>query len=132
MIPGVITGLVVFRLAHRSALSTAGAAADNLVNFGGLCAWILVRPDPDNLPPSLGQTHVRIGVAPTIRLDLASPPVGVGLRPGGMFGAAVPEAPIDEDRNACLCENHVGFAAETTERSQVNPESQPAAMKLRA
>jgi hypothetical protein len=45
------------------------------------------------------ETTIRIGVASLVSLDLGDPEVGILLRGPVMLRAAVPEAPVKEDRD---------------------------------
>ena len=50
--------------------------------------------------PAALSRRVGVAIAALVRFDLLAPPVGVLLRPGAVLGTAVPEAPVDEDRDA--------------------------------
>src|SRR5690606_16902185 len=62
-------------------------------------------------PTVFEQSQIRIGIPESIHLDFLPPELRVLLRPGGMFGAPVPEAPIDEDGDLQPWKCHVCYTA---------------------
>jgi hypothetical protein len=64
-------------------------------------------PNPDDRPPSLLQALVGVAIPQPVGLDLLAPEVLVRLRPGCVFGAAMPETSVDEDRDARGAEHYV-------------------------
>ena len=57
-------------------------------------------PDPYDVPSFAPEPFVRIPITPLIVGELFRPESGVRLRPGRMFRAPVPEAPVHEDGDA--------------------------------
>ena len=92
----------------------------------------VVLPEAKHLPTAGLQECIGVSVASNVCLDLVSPPMSIRLWPGSVFSATVPKAAVNKDRDACLGEDHVGLTAKTAKRSEMNPETQPAAVKLRA
>jgi len=69
---------------------------------------LVVLPESKH-PPALGaQRDVRVAVSANIGLDLLSPPHCVGLRPGRVLRASVPEATVYEDGHFGGYEGEVG------------------------
>jgi hypothetical protein len=62
--------------------------------------WILVLPYPYDPPPSRGQSLIRIAVTPKVVGYLRLPERRVYARRHEVLLAAIPEAAIDEDRDA--------------------------------
>jgi hypothetical protein len=79
-------------------------------------------PNADNAPPGFGQLPICIGVSAAIRVDLLAPPFRVRLWPRAVFGAAVPEATVYEDRDTKAREGNVRRSAQLKQRV-VNAES---------
>lgn len=57
-------------------------------------------PNSDDRPARLAQPHIRISVALDVGVDLGTPPCGIGFRAGAVDTATMPEASVDEDRDA--------------------------------
>jgi hypothetical protein len=53
-------------------------------------------PEPQDSPPHLSQSAIRITISALIALDFVLPPAGVGFRPTPMLRTAMPKATIDE------------------------------------
>jgi hypothetical protein len=73
-------------------------------------ACVFMFPDPDYLPAACLQPHIGIGVSHTVGFDLRAPELCIALRPGGMFGTAVPKTSVDEDGYSCAREDDIGDA----------------------
>ncbi len=54
-------------------------------------------PYPDHAPPKLFEPLVGVDVTCTVAGDLPVPPLSIGLRPGAVLWAPVPEAAVYED-----------------------------------
>jgi hypothetical protein len=91
---------------------------------------ILVLPHSDDCPTRPGEQLVRLTVASPIRLDLVPPPGGVRLRPGAVSRTPMPEAAVDEYRNAGASEGDVG--SPSTSDRKVGPEPEPVTMEDRS
>jgi hypothetical protein len=94
IIPGRLS-LVADERASRTGARSRGANG-RLDSIGGAC-WVLVLPDPQDLPASIPELRIGISVSALVGLDLLTPEVGIADGPGRVLGAAVPEAAIDED-----------------------------------
>ena len=84
---------------------------------------VLMLPRPKHTPPRECEAHVRIAVSVNIALNLVAPPFSVVLGPSHVLRTPVPEATINEDRDASARESYIGA---TTEAGQwvVDAESQ--------
>ena len=82
------------RLGRQSTETRPNEFAD-LMSLG---QRILMLPHAYYRPSPVAKLTIRIRVPGAIGLDLPAPPISVGLRPGGMLRAPMPEAPIHEDR----------------------------------
>lgn len=69
-----------------------------------------VFPNTNYRPAASAQGAVYAAVAGLVAGDLGQPECGPGRRPGGMLGAAVPEAAVNEEGGLQLGENEVRFA----------------------
>jgi hypothetical protein len=98
--------------------------------FNGLSSiiWVLVFPSAHHVPPGFGELRIGVRVSALVCLDLVAPPLRVLLWPRAVFGAAVPEAPVNEDRDAKLWKGDVGCSPKARDPI-VNSESKPVAMQ---
>ena len=64
-------------------------------------------PDTDHLPARLVQGEVVLAVAGHVPLELGLPVIDMGAGNIPMIGAAVPEAPINENRDSKTHEDDV-------------------------
>lgn len=87
-------------------------------------------PNAYHYPSLLPEFHVGVGIPPTVRLDLISPPVCVLFRPRAVLRTAVPEAPVDEDRDSLAGEGDVGATTEVRQ-GVVHAKAETAAVKQR-
>jgi hypothetical protein len=69
---------------------------------------VFVFPESHDRPPALLQLARCLGVSASIALDLGGPELGVRLSDGVMLRAAMPEAPVDEDREPQSGKHDVG------------------------
>lgn len=69
---------------------------------------ILMLPEPHHGPAGFPEPTCRIHVAFSVPGDFGPPVVRIRLRFDVVLRAAVPEATIDEDRDACAREHDVG------------------------
>jgi hypothetical protein len=75
-------------------------------------------PDTEDFPSGRLEGGVVPPVSGNGRRQLVRPPLGVRLGPNrSMFGAAVPETAVQEDRQADASEHDVRFASTMRERS---------------
>lgn len=91
--------------------------------FGGSIG-VFVFPDADDLPASLVETGVCVGVAGDVALDLGSPEVRVLLSWAVMFWATVPEATVQEDGHLGAGEDDVSGAADLRHGAQADAVAQ--------
>ena len=56
-------------------------------------------PYTNNQPVTRFETDIRVAIPLLVADKLRSPPIGVGIRPGGMVWTRMPKAAVDEDRN---------------------------------
>ncbi len=77
--------------------------------FGGQ-KNILVLPDANGLPASVAQPLISVSIACPITRHFVSPVLTVPDGHRVMFGAAVPEAPVEKNSNPSPCEDEVGCA----------------------
>lgn len=66
-------------------------------------------PNPNDPPSVTPQQPTLHAVARDVALDLASPEIRVVLRPRRVLRTPVPEAAVDEHREALLRKHEVGF-----------------------
>ena len=81
----------------------------------GAAGWALgdlVFPDADDSPAQSLEFGVDPLVAGHVAVDFLVPVGAVGCGSSAVLGAAVPEAAVDEDGDARLDEDDVGFAGE--------------------
>jgi hypothetical protein len=81
----------------------------------GSQSGVLVLPHSNYVPASRGKPPVSVAIAQPIRLDLLAPEVGIVRRPGRVFQAAVPEAPVDEHRHVRRRENEICATLDVSE-----------------
>jgi hypothetical protein len=74
--------------------------------FEGITRWC-VLPEAQHLPAMLLKVSNRSRVALAVLDELLRPPGAVGSRHLAVIGAAVPEAPVDEDGNLLAREGDV-------------------------
>ena len=67
----------------------------DLDQIGCLGRWDMF-PDANNVPSVFLERMVGITVSFHVAIELLRPPLGVGLWEGGVFGAPVPKAPVNE------------------------------------
>ena len=87
-----------------------------------------VFPDANHMPSSLDKLAIGISVSVLIRFDLLAPPIGILLRPGPVFGTAMPKTAIHEDGDSKPWERHIGGAPKS-KHTVVNSESKTLAMQ---
>lgn len=87
-------------------------------------------PDADHSPSGSSEPRVGILVAALVRLDLLTPPVGVGLGPGSMVGAPVPVTAVAEDSDLRPREDDVRPPTESWERWVVDAVAKSAAVQF--
>src|SRR5215204_6117397 len=92
---------------------------------------ILVLPDPDGGPPCLLETPVGVGVAALVRLYLVTPEVCIPLRPGTVYRAPMPEAPVDEYSHTSAAEDDISPAAHAPNGALVDAVAQSKPMEFR-
>jgi hypothetical protein len=66
-----------------------------------------VLPYAHDLPAGLREKSVGLAIAIARPRDLVAPPISVVFRPRHVFGAAMPEATVDEDGNSETREHDV-------------------------
>lgn len=71
----------------------------------------LMFPEPEDRPSVVSEPAAGVLVSAPVGSDLLAPVVSVGLRHDEVFGAPVPEAPIDEYDDALLRECDIDAAA---------------------
>jgi hypothetical protein len=77
---------------------------------------VLVLPHTLDVPPLSGQRRVDSTITLDVPLQLRGPVLDVGLRDRAVLGATMPEAPVDEHRDARLRQNHVDPHALVSDR----------------
>ena len=78
----------------------------------GVGALELVAPDAEDGPAASAEGARDEAVAGAVGGNLVAPEGRVGLGPGGVERAAVPETAVDEDGESACAEDEVGFYAE--------------------
>lgn len=86
---------------------------------------VLVLPEAENGPPLRQQTRVGVAIAGRVPLQLGAPPVGVGNRMRRVNGTPVPEASVDEHRDACSRQEDVGASSGQAWQRTVDPVANP-------
>ena len=71
---------------------------------------VLMFPEPEDRPSCGGKPLIGVPIASAVPGDLLFPVVGVGRSLGVVLWAAVPEAAVEEDRDALSGEDHVSSA----------------------
>ena len=89
-------------------------------------------PEPHDGPTCASELLRRVAVALTVPLQLIAPLCGVGLRHRAMQRAAMPDASIDEDRDAMANEGDVGAGPQIGEWLVVESKPKTASMKDQA
>jgi hypothetical protein len=89
---------------------------------------ILVLPDPNRLPTGVSQALIGVGIASPITRHFVGPILAIPDSRGVMFGAAMPEAPVEEDCDFRPTEDQVGRAAESWKGSSGDSISEPESM----
>jgi len=96
---------------RKARLAAPPLACDGLYDsprgFGGR----FVLPDSDDLPSGGLERGIVGAIASDVARELRLPEADVRLRMGRVFGAAVPEAAVDEHRHARGSEHEVGTDA---------------------
>ena len=115
--------------AHSSAgLDRARPEADG--RFDGLRSSIrvLVLPNTHHVPFGFGELRVGVRVSALVCLNLVAPPLRVLLGPRAVFGTAMPEAAVHEDRDAKPWKGDVSRSPKSGDPI-VDPESKPIAVQ---
>lgn len=86
----------------------------------GNADWIFVLPEAEDLPAASRELCIHTTVPPNVSVQLLRPPLLVRLRPGCVFGAAMPETTVDEDSHVQLPPHDVSLASEVGFRSAVD------------
>lgn len=89
-------------------------------------------PDPDTQPSCLGEECVNLPVPIDVALELRSPVIRVGLWIRRVIGAAVPEAPIDEDGDTSAPKDEIGSSPDRFQGSSGDPISKALAVEYAA
>lgn len=89
-------------------------------------------PDAQDGPPRCLKGFGVASVAGYIALQLASPPIPVGYRTGGMVWAAVPEAAVDKDSEPNPRKDDIRLAADALNRTAVLPEPHARSVESRS
>ena len=92
---------------HKPAFKPGAAEAGE--KAAGMGAFELVLPDAEDGPAAGAEGACDEAVAGAVGGDFLSPEGGVGLGPGGMERAAVPEAAVDENGEPACAKDEVGF-----------------------
>lgn len=88
-------------------------------------------PNPQDCPPGRRQRAFVFAITLLSGLQLASPPLGVGLRKGGVLGTPVPKAAVDKHGYARPRKDDVCLAAESGHWPTVLEEAEAGAVKGR-
>lgn len=88
---------------------------------------ILMLPCSNDGPSTVAQSCVIASIASYVAFDLFPPPLCVGFRWDGMFGASVPEAAVDEDCNACTRQHDIWGSRQIT---NIYPKPKPSVMQF--
>lgn len=78
-----------------------------LDQIGGFIGWNMF-PDPDHIPTDVLEVSNRLLISLDIPFEFDGPPFCVVCRASGMYGAAVPEAPVDEHGQLTPGEKDIG------------------------
>ena len=89
-----------------------------------------MRPSPNRDPANSREVGIRLRVAAAIGLNLLPPPGSVCARPGGVRGASVPKAPIDEHSDTGVRERKIGTASREPFDRRVSFEHQAQPMEF--
>lgn len=89
-----------------------------------------VLPETQDVPASLGELTIGVGVSSLVALDLPPPPVAVGSRPDVVLRAPVPEAPVDVDRQTYAGESNVDRATVVPGHLELHAVAQATAMQF--
>jgi len=86
-------------------------------------------PNSQDRPSGGGQCAFVFEITSAGGLQLAGPPLGVGLGEGGVLGAPVPKAAVHEHGHTRAREDDVGLAAESGYRPTVLEEAEAGTVK---
>ena len=92
---------------------------------------ILVLPDTHDKPSRRSKGRIVSAITGNISLKLCLPVRTVRSWGPAVFGAGMPEAAVEEHRDACGWKDDVGSAAQRLNRHRMLPEAQPHPVKLR-
>jgi hypothetical protein len=101
-----------------------GAGIDRPRNLARDTLHIVMGPSAYHCPTLACEGSICVRIASAIRLDLRSPPLGVRFRPRTVRRTAVPEAAVDEDRDAGTREEQVGATPHRGQR-RVHAKTKP-------
>lgn len=85
---------------------------------------VFVLPNSNYSPARLAQSPVGISISRDVCVDLGPPPCGVVLGAGAVDRAPVPEATVDEDRDARRGKGDVDCSARPLKRARMDAETQ--------
>lgn len=88
-------------------------------------------PESQNSPTRLLECGIGIAVSSDIRVNLLSPPCGVGFGPCAVSRTPVPEAAVDEHSDPSAWEHKIDPTSRSEDRS-INVEAQPQPMNCSA
>lgn len=113
--------------AIRPALRCRLIGTDSGADGGGDVGGCLVFPEAQDGPALCREVFGGLQVAGHVPVELGAPPVGVGLGTGGVLGAAVPEAAVEEDGDPGAAEEYVDGPPGHAGHRRVDPVAQPPA-----
>src|SRR5689334_15810486 len=90
---------------------------------------IFVLPEPEDLPAASCELCIHTTVPPDVPVQLHRPPLLVRLRPGCVFGAAMPKATVDEDGHAQLPPENVCLTPQIGLRPDIDAIADTACMQ---
>jgi hypothetical protein len=91
---------------------------------------VLVLPEPEDRPAESSEVVVRLTVPRDVLRELLGPPAAVRHRGSPVLGAGVPEAPVDEHRQATPGERDVGASTSHPGQGQVHAKPKTSPVQL--
>ena len=99
-----------------------------------ICSLVggLVFPDADDQPAGFREATVGVAIALYVRLEFRFPPLAIVLRDGPVLRTRVPEATVDEYRDALLREDDVDASSRGRQDLAFEPVAQAATVQFSA
>ena len=104
---------------------------NNVQDFLCCLPWTFMFPNSNNFPPCFFQQLICFSIACLILLYFVSPKFSISFCLGSMFWAAMPEAPINENRHLCRSKHNICSSIKRLDRSDIDSITQAFLMQFR-